>query len=85
LHIGTNSIALQDLSENPNRADQVKKMIDTFSEVLGQPRADGTVNPEMGVAWVVAALQNVLGISELTQLRRAIAQRAIHDASQTMD
>ena len=80
--VGTTSLALGSGADIPDRPREIKEMIDTFSHVIGQPGEDGKINPDIGPDQVVVHLQNILGISELTQLRRTIALRAIQDSGQ---
>ena len=51
-------------------------MYNTFSDVVGWEREGDDVDPEIAVDKIISHLQKVLGIEELSQLRKKVLSEA---------
>ena len=75
--VGISSKFLGEAGEVPDRAARVVKMHKTFSQVLGIPLSAAEERPEVRVDHILAHLQDVLGIKELSKLRAAVVRNAM--------
>jgi hypothetical protein len=81
--VGTSSLYVARAGEAPDRRKHVDKMHNTFSEVLGIPSDDVKGRPEVRVDLILAQLQDVLGIRELSRLRAAVIKNAMQNLEGT--
>jgi hypothetical protein len=79
--IGSTSVAIHSGAELPDRANDIKKMLNDLLYLIGQPDSEGKVDRQKGIDQVILLLQDLLGVSELTRLRSIVAQRAIQDSN----
>ena len=72
-NMGGDEIALEAIPPGDKRTRIVKKVFDTFSDVMGHERE----GREIGVDMIVSHLQEVLGIEQLSRLRKKVILEAI--------
>jgi hypothetical protein len=78
--IGSGAWLLRELGPHPDREETVKKTYGTFAAVMGWGDWRGEpVTQEVAAEKIIAGLQTVLGIKELTRLRTTFVKRAIDD------
>ncbi len=75
--VGTSGQYLDNAGGVPDRVARVDKMHNTFSQVLGIPPDDADERPEVRIDYILAHLQDVLGVKELSRLRAAVVRNAM--------
>jgi hypothetical protein len=68
--MGADEHYLQHVRRGDERSRLVDKVYDRFKNILGLDDLPNEPTPEIAAAHIIAQLQNHLGISELTDLRR---------------
>ena len=74
--IGARKIALEGLEPGPERSRVVNEMYAIFSDVTGLKR-DGQIDEKLAPRRIITHLQDLLGVQQLSRLRRAAVQSAI--------
>jgi hypothetical protein len=78
--IAAKSMELRDLDVGKKRSEVVKEIHDLTGAILGMPMTDDKeANKEIAHAAIISWLQEVLGITNLTKLRRKIIEEAIRE------
>jgi hypothetical protein len=78
--LGSDAWLMRNGGDMEDRPALVKRVVATYSEILGIKDADGVeVSSERTVQAVVDTLRNILGIGELTELRSKLVERARHN------
>ncbi len=75
--IGARKIALEGLSVGPERSKMVNEMYQIFSDVTGIKREGQVVDEKLAPRKIIGHLQDLLGVQQLSRLRRAAVQSAI--------
>jgi hypothetical protein len=78
--VNSKYVLLQNNASFSDKAAVSKEMLSTFSQIIGMPSADENGNSEIAIQYILTYLQNILGISEITQLRSIFVKRAIQDS-----
>jgi hypothetical protein len=68
--IGVDRSLLQIEPVGKDRTEVVKRLYDTFSKVVGLGTLPGEPTSEIAVTYIIAHLQDHLGVSQLTNLRK---------------
>ena len=74
--IGARNIALEGLPRGPERTRVVNEMYQVFSDLTGLKR-EGQVDEKLAPRKIMSHLQELLGVQQLSRLRRAVVQAAI--------
>ena len=72
--IGINHVILKDLPVGDKRSTTVQEAADLFMQVMEFEQ--GTEEKQIGVSKVVERIQDLLGINELTQMRKQVIKQA---------
>ncbi|NTW32206.1 MAG: hypothetical protein HGB12_06225 [Bacteroidetes bacterium] len=76
--IGTSAFALEVNHESSNRQDAIDKMYRLFSDVIEMDNNNLTkVNSQWAIASIINKLRQILGINELTELRKKLINQSL--------
>jgi len=76
--IGLKAMELEDLPVGEKRSAVVKEMHDVFSDVAGLERLGGDKNDyKVAASQIILYLRDILGIEELTTLRKVVLKEAL--------
>ncbi len=76
--MGGKNIALEGLSPGDERTRVVKEIYDVFSALTGL-KSEGTIDEKLAPRKIMSHLQDLLGVQQLSRLRRAVVQAAINE------
>ena len=74
--MGARKFALEGLAPGPERTRVVNEMYQVFSNVTGV-KGEGQVDETLAPRRIISHLQDLLGVQQLSRLRRAVVQAAI--------
>lgn len=75
--IGASNIILDSLPVGKARDREVEQMYQIFSDVLGLPKENASLNERVAPDRILSHLQHLLGVEHLSRLRAAVIKQAI--------
>jgi hypothetical protein len=76
--IGANAHLVEPVPNDPDWNKSIKAMFGTFAKVMGSKGSEGeTITEDLAIHTIIGRLRKVLGIEELTDLRRTLLSQAL--------